>query len=188
MKQRKCLLNLFVALFLCFGIAQAEEEWGACFYFAGSDNSSLKYMVNWRSPNTDANPVNLGLTRFVNSIPIPPSLDISPATRTSGMTLGGDKKTITIVSPQILNIETEYAADSKFGKHIGKMSYHDINNGNAPSTGNAMCFIANSNDELKRMIGDNAARTPTFCERYGTTIAGIAAGTLALLAAFYCGT
>jgi len=60
------------------------------------------------------------------------------------------------------------------------MSYLDI-----VDKGDVTCFIANSTEELDRLI--RAEKKP-FCEGYGTSIAGISAIAMIVLAAYsYCG-
>ncbi|HLX52517.1 MAG TPA: hypothetical protein VKR58_01155 [Aquella sp.] len=189
MKQRKYLLNLFITLFLCFSIAQAEEQHGRCFYFDLSDNADVsdnangpEYIVNWYSTNIDDNTLNVKLMKVSDLKPVLPILSFKGISTFSNIE---GKKTIEVKVPEKnLTIKIEYTADSKFGEHLGKISYPDIKNDNAL---NAMCFIANSKEELDKMIV-NSKKNPTLCERYSKTIAGIAAGAAALLVAYYCGT
>ncbi|MCE3268415.1 MAG: hypothetical protein K0R49_667 [Burkholderiales bacterium] len=187
MKQNKYLCIFLLFFFSYYGMAYAEDEFGICMSFPVNSNYP-DLIVNWENHNippvNSQSVINIAFTRLNRE-----QLDLNHTQGISGLireeinayTLDrGRIKYIKIAGPlRNLHLHIDYD-DNKVGKKlIGKISYDDVHE--RP----AMCFIANTKEELKILLANNTDKS--FCERYGKQLVGVTATAAALFMAYYCG-
>ncbi len=187
MKQNKYLC-IFLLLFSYYGMAYAEDEFGVCMSFPINSNYP-DLIVNWEAHNIP--PVNSPSSIYIGFTILnreQPNLNYTELIgglireEINAYTLNnrGRIKYIKIAGPlRNFHLRIDYC-DNKVGKKlIGKISYDDVHE--RP----AMCFIANTKEELKTLLANNTDKS--FCERYGKQLAGVTATAAALFMAYYCG-